>query len=309
MPDIVLILNGRKTDRGFVQEGFDGAQRAVARLNLTLEVVEHTSGDAEALEHHVAQAAASGARGVIVHGSRADAPIERIAPTAPHVAFLSPGGHAAGANVWNYAVRHYEAAFLAGVLAARLTMTGTVAHLSGVPIAPGKRGRAAFVDGVRHVDPGLRVLTGFCGTQDDPALARTWTEAQIARGADVQFTMLNFGRTGAIEACRAAGIRQIGNIRDWTQEEPDVFAASAIARHGWSIDAWLADLVAGGLRPGVNRSAGLDTPEAVRLALHPAIPAALRAQIDTAADAIIAGEIAIADSYDGPEFNPTAPPS
>lgn len=303
--DVVMLLNGRTSDRGFVQEGYEGAVRACAALGLTLDVDEHASKDPEVLERKVRTAAASGARAVIVHGSRADAPIERVAPDAPGTRFLSPGGYAAGRNVWNYAVRHYEAAFLAGVLAGRLTRSGTVGHLSGVPIAPGNRGRAAFVGGVAHADPQVRVVTGFCGDQDDPPLARAWVEAEADEGVDILFTMLNFGRSGAIESCRARGIRQIGNIRDWTMEEPDVFVGSAIARHGWSVEAWLADLVAGDLVSGVNRSAGLDVPEAVRLTLHPDVPDAIRLELDRVRAAILAGEIEIPATYEGPEFAPS----
>jgi len=302
--DIVLILNGRKNDRGFVQEGYDGAIAACAALGLTLAVIEHASKDPAELQAHTRNAAAGGARGVIVHGSRADAALDAVAPDFPQTPFLSPGGYAMGPNIWNYAVRHYQAAFLAGVAAARLTVTGVVGHLSGVPIAPGKRGRAAYVGGVRHADPSVRIVTGFCGEQDDPALARRWVEAEIAEGVDILFTMLNFGRSGAIEACRAHGIRQIGNIRDWAREEPDVFVASAIAGHGWSIDAWLKDLVAGRLEQGRNAHAGLEVPRAVRLALAEDFPEPLRQEISAVSGDVVAGRIAVPDSYDGPEFQP-----
>lgn len=52
-----------------------------------------------------------------------------------------------------------------------MTRSGTVGHLSGHRVRPGLKGRAAFVAGVRHTDPEIRVLTGFCGTQDDNAVA------------------------------------------------------------------------------------------------------------------------------------------
>jgi len=295
------ILVGHRDDRGFVQAGYEGLLRAKEELGLNLTIGEHRAHDAAQLAGEV-QAAADGADAVIVHGSRADAAIDVNAPKFPDVKFFSAGGYAEGPNVWNYALLHYQAAFLGGIAAARLTKTGVVGHLSGVPIAPGKRGRAAFAHGVRFANPKVRLMTGFCGNQDQPDLARKWIDGEIAQDADVIFTMLNYGRIGAIEACRKAGIKQIGNIRDWTKDQPDVFIASAIADHGWSIRRFLADLAAGNVKSGVNVHAGLDVPEAVCLATGPAVEMACGDEIRAVAAAVTASAIEIAPTYDGVEF-------
>lgn len=301
---IALILNGRHNDRGFVQEGYEGALSARDELGFDLEIVEHHRKDAAALEALVEASAARGSDGVIVHGSRADAAVEAVAARHPGCRFLSPGGRAEGQNVWNFAIRHYEAAYLGGVLAGRMTRTGRVAHLSGVFISPGKKGRAAYVAGVRDTVPDVEVLTGFCGDQDDPYLADRWVEAQADAGADIVFTMLNYGRSGAISACRRRGIRQIGNIRDWPAEEPDVFLGSVLSRHGWSIRAWAEDLLADRLVPGQNRHPGLEVPEAVGLSLATDVPADIRDEIEAVRAEIVAGRRQVAVTYDGPEFVP-----
>ena len=304
MPRIALILNGHKDDRGFVQEGYEGALTARDSLGFDLDLIESTKGSGEILRDEVEAAVKRGARGVIVHGSRADAALDEVAHLYPDCAFLSPGGPAEGPNVWNYAVRHYEAAFLAGILSGRMTRSGTVGHLSGVFISPGKKGRAAYVDGVRTADPSVGILTGFCGNQDDPALAAEWVSGQARRGTDIVFTMLNHGRSGAIDACRAHGIRQIGNIRDWCAEEPDIFIGSVISRHGWSIRAWIADLLAERLEPGRDLHPGLETPDAVGLTVGQDVPAAVHDEIEAYREEIVAGRRTVKTTYDGPEFTP-----
>ena len=246
---VVAILVGARADRGFVQSGYEGLRRAEAELGLSVRFIDHTEFDAALLERRVRDAGASQPDAVIVHGSKSEAAVEAVAPSVPNVPFLVTGGHLTLANVWGYPVKHYQAAFLAGLLAAKMTRTGVVGHLSGVPIRAGKFGRAAFAQGVHTADAGVRLVTGFCGNQDDAELAKQWTQGEIDRGVDVLFTMLNFGRTGAIEACRSNGIKQIGNIRDWTVEEPDVFIGSAIANHGRAVFRWLQDLAQGKLRP------------------------------------------------------------
>ncbi|MCE5975001.1 BMP family protein [Sinirhodobacter sp. WL0062] len=304
MTRISFIMNGRHNDRGFVQEGYEGVLAARDAQGFDLDIVEFTRGSPDDLQAEIEAAVQRGADGVIVHGSRADSSLEEVAGRHPDCAFLSPGGRAEGPNVWNYAIRHYEAAYLAGLLAGSMTQTGVVGHLSGVFISPGKKGRAGYVDGVRTANPDARIVTGFCGNQDDPDLAARWIEAEAKAGADIIFTMLNYGRSGAVAACRAAGIKQIGNIRDWCAEEPDVFIGSALSRHSWSIRAWTADLIAGKLEGGRNLHPGLEDPSAVGLSLGASVPQDVRTRIEAAREDIVAGRRTIVTTYDGPEFTP-----
>ncbi len=114
------------------------------------------------------------------------------------------------------------------MLASLTTRTGVVAHLSGIRVRPGLKGRAAYAAGVSHADPKVRLLTSFCGHQDKPEIAEAVARRLIEAGADRLFTMLNSGRSGAIAACRDLGCQQIGNVDDWTLREPDVFIGSAM---------------------------------------------------------------------------------
>mgnify|MGYP002040629656 FL=1 len=148
-----------------------------------------------------------------------------VAQRFPEVQFVVTQGNVKGANLSSYEVLQEQSAWLAGALAALTTRTGVVGHMSGIRVVPGLKGRAAFVDGVKAVNPQIRVLTNFSGNQDDNALSKRVAAAQIKAGADVIFTMLNAGRQGAIDACREAGVRQIGNVVDWTRRDPDVFIA------------------------------------------------------------------------------------
>lgn len=124
----------------------------------------------------------------------------------------------------------------------------------------------------------------------------------IATGADILFTMLNSGRPGAIDACRARGVLQIGNVRDWTVVVPEVFIASAVADSGRLVEAWIDALAAGTLRHGELRSLGLEDAAAVRLAMAPGVPAPLRERVLACAELLRRGEIALPDTYDGAEL-------
>ncbi|MFE3838193.1 BMP family ABC transporter substrate-binding protein [Pseudogemmobacter sonorensis] len=295
-----VLFVGELRDRGFNASALQGAE-ALAREGVALEILSGIPYDRARMRAAI-DAALPRLDALVFVGGQGDAILPDAARDHPGKRFVALQGAVSGANLGSYDVLQEQSAFLAGCLAARLTRSGTVAHLSGHRVKPGLKGRAAFAAGVAHIDPGLRLLTGFCGTQDDNAVTRAWAGAQIAAGADILFTMLNGARSGAVEACRAGAARQIGNALDWVAMEPDVFVASAEARIDLGLRAAIADLEAGDL-PAAPRAFGL-AEGAVGLRLRNDVPAAIRAEIAAIARLVESGEIAIPEEYDGPEFHP-----
>jgi basic membrane protein A len=296
-PRVVAVFFGRPGAGSFNAAGVAGLARAADRLGVATGIVWEPvpARRAETLAR-----VAAGADLVVAHGGQGEAGVLQVAPHFPAVAFACTQGRIAGSNIACFEVLQEQSAFLAGALAG-WWMTGRVAaHLSGERVPPGLRGRAGFAAGLLHARSEARLLTGFCGDQHDPVLAAAWTAAQAAEGAEVQFAMLDGGRSGAIAACRAAGIRAIGNVRDWTQEDA-VFLASAVADNGLAIEAAMAAFLQGRF---TGRRLGLEQPEAVRLALAADVARDLAGRIDALRTAILAGEVAVPETYGGPEWSP-----
>jgi basic membrane protein A and related proteins len=296
---IAVVLFGPHGQGGFNEAGLDGARRAEPGGPVEVHWFERTETRAESL----AALCATGPDLVVLHGGQGDAPAAAVAPSYPDIAFAVTQGSTPAANVACYQVLQEQSAFLGGVLAACLSVRGTVAHLSGERVRPGLLGRAAYVDGARRARPAVRVLTTFCGDQHDPALAARVVTAQAAAGADLLFAMIDGGRAGAIRACREHGVRQIGNVFDWTLREPDVFAASAIADSGYCIVQAIEDFRSGALALGQVVRTGLERPDAVRLALHPSVPAAVRAELEGWAHRLADRRVTPEEAYTGPEFS------
>ncbi len=116
--------------------------------------------------------------------------------------------------------------------------------------------------------------------------------------------MLNAGRAGAIEACRERGVKQIGNVRDWVVVMPDVFVASAVADGGVAIVQVARDLHDSLWKGDLVKRIGIRNPDAVRLALAPTVPEAVKARIAALTQEMVAGGIKIPEEYSGPEFAP-----
>jgi basic membrane protein A len=294
---VVAVFFGRPGAGSFNAAGVAGLARAAERFGITSETVwEPVPGRrAETLA-----AAASRADLVIAHGGQGEAGVLEVAPRFPRVAFAVTQGRIAGPNVACFEVLQEQSAFLAGALAGWWMRQGTAAHLSGERVPPGLRGRAGFAAGLLHARPAARLLTGFCGDQHDPALAAHWTAAQAAAGAEVQFQMLDGGRRGAIGACREAGIRAIGNVRDWTVEE-EVFLASAVAENGIAVETAVAAFRDGRFE---DRRIGLEAPQAVRLTLARDVTPHLAARMERLRAAMLDGRVEVPDHWTGKEWAP-----
>lgn len=295
-PRIVAVLFGQPGGGAFNRSGAEGLARA-ASLPVAIETVWEP---VPARRAATIEAAAARADLLIAHGGQGEQAVAEVAPAFPDVAFAVTQGRIAGPNIACFEVLQEQSAFLAGALAG-WWMRGTVAaHLSGEPVPPGLRGRAGFAAGLAHARPDARLLSGFCGDQHDPALAGRWTAAQAAAGAEVQFAMLDGGRPGAIAACRAAGIRAIGNVRDWTAED-GVFLASAVADNGVAVLAAIESFLAGSF---ADRRIGLEAPEAVRLALAAEVPPELAARLEALRADLLAGRVRVPEAWPGRDWAP-----
>ncbi|MFP5313449.1 MAG: BMP family protein [Actinomycetes bacterium] len=302
--DVAMLLAGSASDGGFMESGFKGLQRAHDELGVNISYKEGVKPDKAALESALEELAGSGVDMVIAHGGQNAEAAKVVAQRFPDTKFVVTQANVTGSNLSSYEVLQEESAWLAGAAAGLLTKTNVVGHMSGIRPIPGLKGRAAFVDGVAHTSPTAKVLTNFSGDQDNVELSRKIALAEINEGADYIFTMLNAGRPGVAQAIEETGrARQFGNVRDFTQDDPKVFAGSAIADSGAAAYAAVEDLVDGSFQGGTSHHIGLEDPSAVRLTLSEDIPQTVKARIDELSAKIVADEITVKTDYSGPEFD------
>ena len=296
------LFAGKLDDGGFMEFGYRGLTRAKSRFQLGTTIIDQILPDPARLADALRQLAQTGASLVIAHGGQNDAAARAVAAQYPNIRFVVTQGSVRGANLSSYEVRQEQSAFLAGIAAARLTKIGIVGHISGIRVRPGLLGRAAYAAGVAAGNPTVRLLTTFCGTQDDPAIAERVANAQIAAGADIIFTMQNAAMPGAVAACRAGGIRLIGNVRDWVAIDPIVFAGSAMADVGLGVYEACHDFVQGTWQADHIRRIGVEDPAAVRLQLAPDLPADVTQHVCAWRDRLVSGNVVLAEAFKGAEF-------
>ena len=291
---------GELNDNGFNSSALAGARRASAEIVPDVAIISGIPYDQKVILDRLRETSKSHEHIVFV-GGQGNLATPQVAAENPEKLFtIIQGDHASG-NVCSYDVRQEESAFLAGCLAARLSKSGTIAHLSGHRVKPGLKGRAAFVSGAAYADPNVVVLTSFCGTQDDNRTTCRWAKAQFENGADIVFTMLNGARQGAIDACRETRNLQIGNVLDWVAIDSDVFVGSALARIDLGVEQAIRDALAG-TRPDSVVPLGIAQGTYASLSFRRDLPEALAAEIGDLSKRIGGSEIVIPSEYEGEEF-------
>jgi basic membrane protein A and related proteins len=301
---IAAMFPGRIDDGGFIEAGYRGLMRVRDDVGIPVSYVDDVAPEAEAMKDVLRRLARSDAKMVIAYGGQTSEAVQRVAWEFPQQRFTVIQGFLTRPNLAIYEVLQEQSAWLAGAAAGMLTKTNVVGHMSGLRVRPGLKARAAFADGLATTNPRAKLLTNFSGTQDDAGLAKRIAFAQIDAGADIIFTMLNAGRAGAIEACRERGVKQIGNVRDWVAVMPDVFVASAVADGGVAIVQVARDLHDSLWKGDLVKRIGIRNRDAVRLALAPTVPEAVKVRIAAFTQEMVAGSIKIPEEYSGPEFAP-----
>lgn len=303
-PDMIVggLFAGKIDDAGFMEAGYRGLIRARDELGVTIRHIDQLPPQRERLQEGLRELARNGAHVVVAHGGQNNEAARTVAAEFPGTLFVVTQGNVSGPNLASYEVLQEDSSWLAGAAAGLLTQSGVVGHMSGIRVVPGLKGRAAFADGLKTTNPQARLLTNFSGTQDDAVVAKRIALAMIDQRADLIYTMLNAGRSGAIEACRERGIKQIGNVRDWVAAMPDVFIGSAVADSGMAFFNAVRDVAQGSFKAGTVVRIGIAQPDAVRLTLGASVPSTVRSRIETYAADIAAGRIPIPETFSGPEF-------
>ncbi len=237
---------------------------------------------------------------IFAHGFEyQDAAIRAGAQFPSTTIVVSAGGRIA-ANVVPLIFELEEGSYLAGMLAAGMSESGTVGMVGGVAIPPVQGTFRAFEAGARSVDPDVEVLEAYTGSWDDVAAAKEAAAAQLGRGADVIIHNVDAASFGVFQAVREAASAgrvawALGMNRDQNEIAPDVILGSAVIRipeallevaRAWQGGSLGAQPIYEGVAEGVIDF--VINPE-----LAGRVPVELLAQIDAARARIRAGELEV----------------
>lgn len=192
-------------------------------------------------------------------------PTEKVAKAFPNVIFEHATGYKTGKNLGTYESRFYEGAYLLGVIAGKMTKSGTLGVVASFPIPEVVRNINAFTMGAQSMNPNVKTKVIWVNSWYDPAKERQAAETLIAQGADV--LSQNTDSPATLQAAQEKGIYAFGWDSDMVKFAPKAhLTANTNDWGGYYTDTakavlagkWKSGEVRGGLKEGMVKMSPLN---------------------------------------------------
>ena len=185
-----------------------------------------------------------------------------------------------------------ESGYLAGIVAAMMSKTGTVSTVGGISIPPVNNWIAGFRQAVKDTNPDVKLLNAYSQDFVDQAKCKEIALDQIAQGSDVVFQVAGDCGLGALDAACEKGVMAIGVDADQS------FAGDCVITSGLkplelAVFETIKAAQDGTFEGGTNRFFGIEEfPDAELLApFSDAVPQEVQDAVEEAKQKLISGEI------------------
>ncbi len=154
----------------------------------------------------------------------------KVAPEFKDVKFEHATGYKTAENMRTYDSRTYEGAYMAGVIAGKMSKTGTLGVVGSVPIPEVVRNINSFTLGAQSVNPKVKTKVVWVNEWFNPPKETEAATALINGGADVLFQ--NTDSSAVLQTAEKMGKRAFGWDSDMTAYGPKAHLGSAIINWG-----------------------------------------------------------------------------
>jgi basic membrane protein A len=157
-------------------------------------------------------------------------PMLKVANDTKDVKFEHATGYKQADNMRTYDSRTYEGAYMAGVIAGKMSKTGTLGVVGSVPIPEVVRNINSFTLGAQSVNPKVKTKVVWVNEWFNPPKETEAATALINGGADVLFQ--NTDSSAVLQTAEKMGKRAFGWDSDMTAYGPKAHLASAVINWG-----------------------------------------------------------------------------
>jgi basic membrane protein A and related proteins len=212
----------------------------------------------------------------------------------PEVVFMHCSGHKTAPNMSTYFGKMYQARYLTGMAAGKMTGSNLIGYVAAHPIPEVIRGINAFTLGVRKVNPEAKVRVVWTYTWFDPPKERQAAVSLIEVGADV--IAQHQDTPGPQQAAEEAGKYSIGYNVDMSRFAPKAHLTGAVWDWGVVYTA-VAEAVHNGTWTNDPIWWGIETGLVGLAPFGPMVPEDVRELVEAEKAKIAAGELKI---FSGP---------
>ncbi|WP_422071889.1 BMP family lipoprotein [Tranquillimonas rosea] len=297
-PGLIIDLGG-KFDKSFNESAYTGAQRWVEETGG--DYVETELQSEAQREQTMRRMAERGANPVVVLGFANASTLEKVAPDYPDTNFVIIDEQVDQPNVKSIKFAEHEGSYLAGMMAAIASETGTVSFVGGMDVPLIRKFACGYAQGAKAVNEDIEVIQNMTGTTpaawNDPVKGGELTRSQISQGSDVVYAAAGGTGVGVLQAAADEGIYAIGVDSNQNYMHPETMLTSMVKRVDNAVYDAFEAAEAGTLETGLEV---LDLEsEGVALAIdennEDLVTEEMRTAIDEAKQQIFAGEIEVHD--------------
>jgi len=283
-PRVAFVYIGTPGDGGWTYEHDQGRKYMEEAHGIKATIVENVpeSADAERIIEELAQN-----HDIIFTTSFGymDQTLS-VAQRYPDVKFHHVSGYKTADNMTNYFGKNYEASYLAGIAAGKMTKTGIIGYVGAFPIPEVIYNINAFKLGIESVNPDAVVHVVWSNTWYDPTVERQAAISLLDLGADVLLAYQDSPAT--IQAAAERGALAGGNDSDMTRFAPEAYLTNPT----WNWGPYYAKVVQDYMDGTWTNEpyVGSMRDEMVGLApLGPSIPDDVKALVESAKEQIVSG--------------------
>jgi simple sugar transport system substrate-binding protein len=153
-------------------------------------------------------------------------PMLKVAADVKDVKFEHATGYKQADNMRTYDSRTYEGAYMAGVIAGKMTKSNTLGVVAPIPIPEVIRNINSFTLGAQSSNPKIKTKVVWVNGWFDPPKETEAATSLINGGADVLFQ--NTDSPAVLKTAEAKGKRAFGWDSDMTAYGPKAHLASAV---------------------------------------------------------------------------------
>ena len=290
---------GGKFDKSFNQGVYEGVERYKEESGTEYREFEVTNETQR--EQALRRMAQRGANPILGVGFAQAGPMETVAEEFPDTRFTLIDGVVDLPNVQSVVFKEHEGSFLVGVLAAMASESDMVGFVGGMDIPLIRRFACGYEQGAKHADAAVDVVQNMTGTTpsawNDPGRGSELAKGQFDRGVDVVYAAAGGTGVGVYQAAADGDKLAVGVDSNQNYLHPGTMLTSMLKRVDVAAYEAFKTAADGTWEPGV-KVLGL-AEEGVGWALdennEELISAEMKAAVEEASAAIVAGDIVVHD--------------
>jgi basic membrane protein A len=286
---VAFVYVGPVGDAGWTYAHEQGRQALEKSLGAKVKTtyVENVPEGADA-ERVIRKLAADGNKLIFTTSFGFMNPTEKVAKAFPNVVFEHATGFKTAKNMGVYESRQYEGTYLQGVIAARMSKTGTIGFVGSFAVPEVLRNINAYTLGAQSVNPKIKTKVVWINSWYDPAKERQAAETLLAQGADV--LTQNTDSPATLQVAQEKGKFAFGWDSDMARFAPKAHLTASTNSWGDFYTRTAQAVMAGTWKTGEVRG-GLNEGMVKMSPLNAAIPADVAKLFEQKKADIIAGKL------------------